>query len=116
MLDPFGIDLRGALADADGAEERDDDAVTLAGLGREPFARAGEKDGAVRTAGHPAITNKTCDSANDGDVRNAERASQIDDPRFAARGDEVRDQFDVVLSGLAGVSAAGDAMRRGREA
>ena len=76
---------------------------------RQAASRRGEKDRAVRLGRDEAFALQALNGAAHRHVRDAEAARQIDRPGFAGLGDQLGNQFDVVLRRLLRVLATGAA-------
>jgi hypothetical protein len=66
-----------------------------------PFAS--EKDGSIGFGGNKSLTLESLDRLIGGDVRDAEAPSELRNPCFAPRLDQIRDHLHVVLSQLLGM-------------
>ena len=107
MLDALGVRLRDRVGNANRLQELDHHFVPMTGLFREPLPRRGEEDRSIRERGDEAGAAEALQRAADGDVRDTQPSSQIDDTRLARRVDELRDHLDVVLRRFLGVLLAG---------
>jgi len=66
----------------------------------------GQKDRTIRLRGHEPVALQPPDGAVDGDVGDAEPAGEIRHPRLTGGGDQLRNQFRIVLGGLLGMLLA----------
>lgn len=91
------IDPRRLGADADRAEKRFNDLVALAAEARQFPTAFGEEDSAVGALLDVTLRDEPLEHLGDSRLGNPEALGDIDLPGLASVGEQVGDEFDVVL-------------------
>jgi hypothetical protein len=97
MLDPLRIAFGAGLRDTEGAEEADDERMSLGCLDRQLFPLVGQNDSFVGRAMEKIPFFQPGEGADDGDVGNSENSSEIDDPGDTGFLVQGMDRLDIIL-------------------
>ena len=97
MLDPLGISFGGLGGDTQRKKEIDDQPVACADPFGERPSRFREKHAAIGARCCYSVPRQPGDGFDDGGMRDAQAAGDIGWTRLACHGQQVRDEFDIVL-------------------
>ncbi len=106
MFDPLGIGAGRVFRDADGAQHRHDQMMPRAGPFRHGLPGLGEKDAAIGTPGRQPRPFEPGDRLDGRGMGDTEAAGDIRHPRLAMGGDEIGDEFRIILEQNAGAGRA----------